>query len=184
MVSMVVLVIALIPAAKTAYSFIGREQAFPLLIDFSSSWYKNFISTNHAKLTVVKAPDAWQAAAGKLVAKVTLDRAKYPGIEFADLHPDWSGFSYFTLKIYSSNPAPFRLVVRIHDEKHNFKLNDRFNRRLIIVPGENVVRIPLKTIRTAPLRRDLDMQAVKALILFAPRVHGSLEFYLSDIRLN
>jgi hypothetical protein len=181
--SMVVLTVALMPLAKVSYAYIGREQAFPLLLDFSSGWYKTFVSTNHAKLTVVTAPREWREASGKLVAEVTLHKAKYPGIEFTDLHPDWSGYSYLVLSIYSTTPRPFPLVIRIHDENHNFALHDRFNRRLAIVPGENRVRIPIEAIRTAPLRREMDMSAIKTVILFSPVPQHPLTFQLSNLRL-
>lgn len=182
--SVSVLLAALFPAAKITYAYVGREQAFPLLLDFSSSWYKNFISANHAQLTVVAAPGEWQAAPGQRVAKLTLHKARYPGIECEDLHPDWTGFTDFSLSIFSPNPIPFPLIIRIHDQKHTFAMNDRFNRRLLIVPGENVIRIPLAVIQAAPARRRMDMQAIKAMILFAPGLKQDTTVYLSDIRLN
>jgi VanZ family protein len=182
--SVSVLLAALFPAAKITYAYVGRELAFPVLMDFTSRWHGSFVSTNHAQLNVVAAPQDWQAASGKLVAKLTLHKARYPGIECKDLHPDWTGFTDFSMSIFSPNPTPFPLIIRIHDQKHTFAMNDRFNRRLLIVPGENVIRIPLAAIQAAPARRRMDMQAIKAVILFAPGLKQDTTVYLREIRLN
>jgi hypothetical protein len=182
--SLLILVAAMIPAARISYAYIERERAFPLLLDFTSSCYHHFLSTHHAQVTVVTAPREWVQAAGQSVARVTLHPGRYPGIEVADLHPDWTGFAVLSMKLYSPQNMPFPLVIRIHDRQHNFALSDRFNRRLTIMPGENIVRIPLRAIQTAPRQRKMDMQAIKAIILFAPGLKQDTTFYVSDLRLT
>jgi len=77
-----------------------------------------------------------------------------------------------------------RLVIRIHDSKHNQQYNDRFNRGIDIKQGENRVRIPLENIRTSPAFRDLNMKEIAGMILFAANIEQPVDFYISNIWLD
>lgn len=182
--STAIMIMALVPLGKLAFAYIKRDQSFPVLVDFDSSWYQKFMSTNFTNLIVVSAPVGWGQEPGKLVAMVNMQQTEYPGIVFEELQPDWTDYDYLNFKMYSTNPDSFVLVVRVHDKKHNNNLNDRFNKRIDILQGENVARIPIETIRVAPKHRKINMEEIEELILFAVRPEKPVGFYLSNIWLD
>jgi hypothetical protein len=182
--SLMVLISALYPLARLTHVYYQRHQAFPVLVDFGSGWFSDFVTARHATLEVVAAPDDWIQEAGKSVARITLQRAKYPGIELGEPSPDWTGYSHLNFKIYSPNRDELTLAIRIHDREHNLQYSDRFNRRINIKPGENQVRITLQSIRTAPANRQMNMKEIAGMILFAAQPQKPLIFYLSNIRLD
>jgi VanZ family protein len=184
LISVLVLGLALYPLSRLACFYYERHEAFPVIIDFSSAWFNDFVSTKNAELVVVTAPEEWAQEAGKLVARITLKPAKYPGFHIDEPAPDWTGYSNLNLKIFSTNRDEFTLVIRIHDRQHNQQFNDRFNYRLNIKPGQNIVRIGLQSVLAAPAHREMNMQEIAGVVLFAVEPKKPLEFYLSDIWLD
>ena len=182
--SIVMLVLALFPLSRLTYVYYQRHQAFPMLVDFESRWFNDFVTTTHAELAVVAAPDEWDQESGRSVARITLHQAKYPGFDFEEPPPDWSGFSNLNFKIFLTSPDEMALVIRIHDREHNQQQNDRFNHRIHIKHGENVVRIALESIRTAPAHRNMNMKEIAGVILFAVQPEKPLVFYLGNIWLD
>jgi hypothetical protein len=184
LISVLVLGLALYPLSRLVYFYYERHEAFPVIIDFSAAWFNDFVSTNNAELVVVTAPEDWTQEAGKSVARIILKPAKYPGFHIDEPEPDWTGYSNLNLKIFSKKRNEFTLVIRIHDRQHNQQFNDRFNYRLNIKPGQNIVRIGLQSVLAAPAHREMNMQEIAGVVLFAVEPKKPLEFYLSDIWLD
>lgn len=184
LVSSMVLISALYPLARVAIVSVEREAAFPVVVDFSSGWWRSFVATDHAQISIVPAPDEWREMSGKPVARVTLDRGLYPGIKVVEPQPDWSGYDYLNFTVFSDNSAAMILTIRVHDKRHNQRYSDRFNRAITVRRGENTVKIPLADIRTAPANREMDMKEIAELMLFTGRLKTSESFYISNIWLN
>lgn len=182
--SLLLLITALIPASGLLLSQIQRDRAFPVLIDFDAQWPQAYLSIQNARLSRVDAPDSWPAYANTTVAQITLQPAPYPGITLEEPSSDWSGFSRLAFHVYSEEPQAYRLTLRIHDRQHNYRFEDRYNATFTIVPGDNLIHIPIETIRSAPATRAMDMTAIKNLMIFAIGPERPLQFYLSDIQLK
>jgi hypothetical protein len=182
--SVTVLILALLPLTRLTLDYYQRQQAFPVLVDFKAGWFNDFVTTLHAILEPVAAPEDWIQESGKQVAKITLLPAKYPGLHVEEPSPDWTGYSHLNFRIFSANPDDLTLFIRIHDREHNHRYNDRFNHRIHIKPGDNNVRIGLQSIRTAPVNRQMNMKEIAGVILFTAQPQKPLQFYLSDIWLD
>ena len=178
------LVASLYPLANLVYAYQIRNQAFPVIADFTARWSKPFLQLQHASLEEVDPPREWTAAAGQKSAWLTLLPARYPGVSIIEPVPDWSAYQYISLDLYSGNPEPYDLVMRVHDQLHDNSLPDRFNRRFTIHPGNNHLRVPLKTIQTAPATRDMDMAKISGIILFASDIAAPVNFHASVLRLE
>jgi VanZ family protein len=183
-VSVVVLILALLPLARLTIIYIQRYQSFPVLADFKSGWINEFLTPNHSDLKIVNAPDDWMGKTREMVARIILYPAQYPGLEFYEPQPDWTGYTNLNFKIFSRHSVPISLILRIHDIKHNNQYTDRFNRTISIKPGETTVRIPLTEIKSAPERREMEMSQIDGLIVFVAQLDKTVKFYLGNIWLD
>lgn len=184
LIGLIALSLALFPISRLTYVYYQRYQAYPIIMDFNSGWFNDFVSTQDAKLVVVAAPDDWIQESGKSVAAITLQPTQYPGFHIDEPASDWAGYSYLNFKIFSTNPNEATLVIRIHDRPHNQQFNDRFNRRIKIRHGENVFRVDLKSVQNAPTQREMNMKVIAGVELFAVEPREPLKFYLSNIWLD
>lgn len=182
--SLLLLLAGLLPLIGLSASYLQRDRAFPVLIDFDADWNRSFISTQDSRLQLVPAPPSWQQTGNKRAGLITLYPAQYPGLALHDPVGDWTGYSYLSFHIYSENPQEYTLTLRIHDRQHNWRYEDRFNTRLSIQAGDNLFHIPLEKIRSAPKGREMDMTAISNMTLFAVEPEHPLQFYLSNVRLE
>jgi hypothetical protein len=183
-VGVTVIMAALLPLAWVSNAYYQRYHAFPVLLDFESGWFKYFIITCDSELAVVAAPEEWANESGKSVAMVTLHQAQNRVLDFEEPQPDWTGYSYLNIKIYSMNPDPFRLTIRVHDKQHNQRYRDRYNHGININKGENSVRIPLEVVQSAPSGRKMNMMEIAGIILFAAQLDKTANIYLGNIWLD
>lgn len=182
--SLVVLVAALYPLARLTYVYNQRNQAFPTLIDFGSSWFENYIVTQNATLKVVAAPDNWTTESGKLIARITLHRAKYPGLHLREPLPDWRGYTHLHFKILSPKSARLSLAIRFRNNNSIQKSYDQIIHGINIKPGNNTVRIALQNTQVAPGIHQLNMKEITGVLLYGVQLKKTLIFYLSNIWLD
>ena len=183
-VSLIIAVIALMPAATLSFEYYSRYQCFPVVVDFSSNCGSYFVSTHHADITIEKNPQGWRAQHTGPVAKVTLHRAQYPGIEIVEPPPDWSQYRQLNIELYSEQVQPFFMSLRINDEKHNNELQDRFNGKIRVNPGDNKIQISLDQIKMAPKGREMNMHAIKGMIIFMASPQKDYQYYLGAVWLD
>jgi hypothetical protein len=88
------------------------------------------------------------------------------------------------IEVFSELPAPQLIVIRIDDLYHNNEHSDRFNKAINIVLGLNHINIPLDDIRQAPVGRELDLRAIKTLLLFAVNPPKAFSLYQDNFRLK
>lgn len=171
-IGIVALAVAAAPVTRAAMKYQQRDERFPVLADFTERYDRYFILQRSAEFSPAPMPDSWASRAGEQAMHVQFFDGDYPGLDFIEMPPDWSGYS--TLAIDLTNPAQHGLqfVVRVHDAAHNKQMSDRFNRLLELSPGtRRVFRIPLQDIAAAPRTRALDLHQVAGMIIF--RVDGS-----------
>ena len=166
-VGLVALALAAAPVTRAAIKYQQRDARFPVLADFTGRYDRYFIFQQWAEFSPASMPEAWASRAGERAMHVQLLEGPYPGMDFIELPPDWSGYS--TLAIDLTNPTQngLQLVVRVHDAAHNKDVSDRFNRVLELPPGaRQVFRIPLQDVATAPRTRVLDLHQIAGMIIF------------------
>ncbi|MBA3612953.1 MAG: hypothetical protein H0W49_08580 [Nitrospirales bacterium] len=177
-------VIALSPVLFWSYAYWDRAVRFPSLVQFSSSWEMMFVKGRDSALQIVPSPLGWGKPRVDTVGHVVFYPKHYPGIRLKEPYPDWRGFSRFHFEVYSELPRVQSLVIGIHDAQHNNDYADRFNRVITISPGLNHINIPLDDIRHAPVGRELDLRAIKAIRLFAISPPEEFSLYVDNFRLE
>jgi len=184
LLAVVLLVASLASLALLARADLMRAAAFPRICDFESSWEAEFYDTHGADLTAAALPETWWTDGNRRAGRLTFHPGTYPGFHIKELSPDWRGYDRLCMDVYSEEPSPRELVVRVHDRDHDNALSDRFNRAIRIQPGVNPISIPLSEVRTAPESREMDMAAIHGLSIFAVRPDTAFTVYLDAIRLE
>lgn len=160
------------------------DEKAPVIADFESFWWHKVMwANNKAILERVNAPDAWSNDSQVGLVHFPAG-ARYPGISFAYMTPNWEKSESLSFELYSEQANDFFVIVRVHDRYHKNLHHDRFNRRLLVKPGHNSYTVSLDDIRHSPRDRELDTEHVADLMFFMayPKEHISL--YIDNIRLN
>jgi hypothetical protein len=152
---------AIYPLASLSWHYLGRNAAFPVIMDLQADWAAAFLRPDAARLT--PAPDT----CGPAFSALQLLPAPYPGIYILEPGPDWRGYRYLSIELHSANPTPVNLSLRVHDRAHNNEYSDRFNHILTVAPGTHRYRISLEDISNSPAGRKLDLGNIAGVKLFS-----------------
>ncbi|WP_116808676.1 hypothetical protein [Steroidobacter cummioxidans] len=180
-IGIVALIVAAAPVTRAAIKYQQREGRFPVVADFTERYDRYFILQQSAEFSQAKLPEPWASKAGEEAMHVQLLDGPYPGLDFIELRPDWSGYSALAVDLTNPTPLALHLVLRVHDAAHNNQPTDRFSRRFELPPRtRQVIRIPLQDVAAGPSTRELDLRNVAEMIIFrtddSPRAN---ELYLS-----
>jgi len=181
-----VLVMSISVILPAYYWHLERTQKalFPVLFDFEASWQSEFIRPRFgAHFGRVRAPAGW-AGNTSFVARLDIAQGAYPGLDFEHLPADWRGYDHLYLDVFSKQPAPVSMTLRIHDHAHTQQYEDRFNRSFSIKPGMNKLLISLQHVKNAPRDREMHMDQIAELMLFAVDPDNAFSLYLDNIRLD
>lgn len=166
-VGIVSLAVAAAPVTRAAIKYQQRDERFPVLADFSQRYDRYFILQKSADFSPVIVPEAWRKQAGETALRVRLLDGAYPGMDFIELLPDWSGYSTLAVDLINPTPLDLQLLLRVHDAAHNNQPDDRFGKRILLPAGSReVIRIPLHEIAAGPKGRRLDLKQIAGMILF------------------
>ena len=180
----IIIVNALVPTLVWAYAYWDRAKRFPKILEFSTNLEMKFVKSVDSKLGVGHPPDGWKKLSEDQVGKVIFYPKTYPRIRLDDPFPDWRGFTYFSLYIFSTLSKPQPIVIQIVDNHYQKKSSDQYNKAFTILPGLNQIRIPLEDIRRAPKAREMDMSAIKRIMFYARKPRESFVLYIDDLRLE
>jgi hypothetical protein len=183
-VAALLVLVNLVPVAIWAESYRRRAMRMPALYRLESQWDLMFTEANGAKLEIVPAPDGWAGKEDRQVGRITFGPYRFPGVIFKEPYPDWSDYGHLALDLYSEEDRVIDLVLRIDDEHCNDFVEDRFNWRMKLPPGRHSLRISLEEVRSAPEDRELDLTAIKAMILFAVVPEKGTRLYLAGMKLE
>lgn len=173
------------PLAAAVNAYLHREQAFPVLADFTQRIDTFFITPHWATVDLRPLPQQWARRPGELAMRVSFAAGRWPGVDFAEPQPDWSG--YRTLAIDITNPVGDELILgfRVHDVHHDQRYADRFNRTLRVPPlTRTVLRIPIADIRSGPLTRAMDLQRIADYLMFRSSESVVGEMYVAGVWLE
>ena len=181
----VLLGVAFVPVAATGVAYLSRNAAFPRICSFQSYWESFFLETSVLELTLSYLPEELQGdAPDNLVGR--LEFAAGPGnrLMLVEPFPDWSGHDTLAFELYSPLDRPVNLGLRIDDADHDTTHRDRFNLRIRVTPGRNEIRVPLEDVREAPATRQMAMDRIRKVVLFAGAPETPFLLYVDDFRLE
>lgn len=124
------------------------------------------------------------AVVGDHCLRVALDTSTYSGTGTYRLPRDWSDYDSLVFWLCNPDTDSLPLTLRIDDRRHDQRYEDRFNRRVFADPGWHKISIPLDAVRRAPQDRELDLNDVFQVYLFATRLPAPRVIYLDEFRLQ
>ena len=182
--SLMITLAVLVPVALLASAYQLRNEAFPMVCDFESRWERKFIDVDEARLQIVDAPDLWVEAKGGYVGRVDFRVARYPGFSILEPYPDWSGYGVLVFEVLSELDTAVSLNIRIEDERHSGEYDDRYTGTFKVLPGASQIRIPLSEVRKAPLLREHDMTAIRAIQVYAVSPLERFSLYFDNVHVE
>ena len=166
------------PPLLTASAIIARWHKFPVIADFSSSLDTRLCSASNARFRRIYLKKRF---AGLVEFN---KRAQFSAFAIIGPFPDWSRYKYLAFRVDSDKSKPIHLYLRINDAEHNNDYADRYNAQLLILPGGNDIRIPLEAIKRSPGKRQMNMKAIHAIVLFVMQPEESFPLVIDDFRLE
>ena len=127
------------------------------------------------------------AAYGQSSMKVDLTTDLYSGTGSTELPRDWRGYEKLVFEIYNPGPESLRLTCNLADTIHElegYKYSDRFTRSLLINVGWSHQEIRLEEVRLAPQNREMDLENMYRVVLFASNLKQPKVIYLDYFRLE
>ncbi len=182
---LLLLLLGFYPVISLSVAYIDRYKSFPRLTEFGASWNTRFVSLQRAILTgITEGHDIHSTDVNVHGARLTLLPGTYPGITIVETTADWTGYTSLLFSVFSQLDEPVAVVLRIHDRRHNFEFNDRYNQRLVVKPGRNDYQIPLRDVQNAPVARVMDMQQIASIMLFCIDLKTPITLDISDFWLE
>ena len=178
----VVILIAVIfeaaPVGKAIMDEATARRSFPVLADFETPFEINRWR-GRANISI----NNEIAYNGKASMKVRLTTAKYSGVFMRYFPRDWKGYAYLHAAIYNESRQPLEITVRINDELHINRYNDRFNRVYLLRTGWNKISIPLERVKNAPKKRKMDLRRIRSFGFFVISQPVPKTIYIDNVRL-
>jgi len=182
-ISIFLLLSGMVPLYNLSIAYFQRNKAFPVLLDFQSGWSRYFYSLNKTLLVDLRLEDIIQNSKNIYKKRVVFLPGEYSGINYQEPVSDWSEWSYITFYIYIKNEPQMFIGLRINDKNHNNFYEDRYNKKIILNKGANIVRISLLDIKNSPKNRKMDMTSIQSMILFSMH-RDQKEIIMSNIILE
>ena len=158
---------------------------FPVIAQFSSQLDLYFGEPLSAQVSQVSLPSGLSRGGSATALRIESDGGSLQGWGHFEPVPDWSSFNLLKLDLTNPNERPLALSIRVHDEAHDNRVDDRFNYVLTLHAGERrVASIPLQDVRNGPRLRPLDLSHVAGIIVFAPSPLPGQQFLLQRIWLE
>lgn len=173
-------IIALWPLGIALWDETHARFQFPVLSNFSSPLEINrWAGSAHHLIQTL--PDK-----NKPSLKVIFNTDFYSGVGLEHFKRDWRDQQYLNLNIYNPNPVPLKLTLRIHDKKHidNYRFSDRYNHRFKIKLGNNLIKIAIKDIKTAPKTRLMNLKEILDISIFSIKYPKPMTVYIDSLYLS
>ncbi|MBI1425086.1 MAG: hypothetical protein GC149_16690 [Gammaproteobacteria bacterium] len=161
-------------------AFLHRQ--FPVLTDFSTPFELTRWDRNAAAIQIRKNPGTGQKSLA-----IEFRPAEYSTVTLQYFYPDWQGYKELILDVTNPESSDLPVVLRAHDilhKRHHYEMNDRFNRRLVIKPGHQIISVALEEIRKAPATRQMDMRHMEDLSIFTVQARSNRHLYINKIYLE
>jgi hypothetical protein len=151
-----------------------------ILASFETPWEMTRWSVDEARY----ARSREHVMQGEWSLCLDLEPGVYPGASLIWPTRDWSGHEQVAFDVWLDTFQPVALVVKVEDARHNHTYEDRYERPVRLVPGQQTIRIRLDEVRDAPQQRLLNLRHVKVLQVFVVRPSSPIRLYLDNLRLE
>jgi hypothetical protein len=173
---------SLIPFLKL--SLWWKVNQSPVLLNFERFWEDQIFSLDKdVSLQKVKASKYFNTKghAGKLVIN---SKEIYAGFSLNHAKSDWRNYSSLSWDIVLLYDQPISINLRIHDSIHNQEYNDRFNKKLTVLPGYNTFKVAISDIEAAPESRKMKMNKISNIKFFLKQAKANTTLYIDNIQLQ
>ena len=183
LLALTLLVASLILPAMDLITIYKRNANFPKLLTFDHPWESAFYAVDtNARFTILQAPPKMEN--GTKVGLISFISGQYPGLTIEDFVPDWSEYEYLYFEFFSEQPTPLLVNLRLQDKQHNNEFSDRFNKKLVILPGNNQFKISLHEIEHAPHSRKINLSQMDRLLFFMRKPQQPTQLFLDNLQLK
>ena len=169
------------------------RQAFPVIVDFEQSlqrsrFYKPETSDQALALGRVNEITNEENSAAQALEFVINAEQRYEGIELIHLVPEWSDYKTLHLRLMNSEliPQP-EVTIRVQDKTYfeqGKQFHDRYNQDFILHSNWNQIDIDLEAIRNAPLEREMAMDEIRYIGIYAIAALNPNSIYIDKIWLD
>lgn len=171
-----------LPVAEAASAYARRASAFPVILRFETQLDVYFVSTQGVRAEQRSLPRPWGRDDDPRSLRLRVTGGEFPGLALVEPQADWRGYRLLHLDITNPDDEPLSVTLRVHDQSHNNRLTDRFNRTFVLAGRtREVMSVPLADVEAAPEGRKLDLSRIASLIVFAagPGIRPGRTFYLT-----
>lgn len=180
-----VFLVALVPLGIVGLAYAQRKAEFPRLLDFQGYWETHFLEMHYAALTLAYTPEEWaDRPEGALAGEILFSAVDWPALEITEVEPDWTGYDRLVFEAFVPGEEPFDIRVRVDDRSSDNRFESRYSAGFELVPGANVITVPLADVRTGPAERDLDLRRIRRLFVIGRQPDRSRTVYLDAFRLE
>jgi hypothetical protein len=145
------------PFSVATVAYVHRQQAFPVLWRSDSALDQNFSNDNGPE---------------------------FPGLNIEEISSDWRGYDELQIRLHNLSPVAVDVFVRVHDRLHDNLPDDRYNEQFLLpAASQQTLRIPIRRIQNAPTRRQLDLRAMRGIIVFRGKTDSSHIILVNELRL-
>ena len=174
---------ATVMALANSWDCIQQYREFPQLSSFERPLELNAWEAHGA--TIIRSTD-WSTE-GKYSAAVAMGKEQYPSVNLEWFDGDWSDYSEVQLDLRNRGSEARVLILKVFDrehKQHNFDYDDRFHQEVQLAAGQEItVTVSLHEVRHAPATREMNMDEIKILELYAIEPNEAFVFYIDNVRL-
>ena len=172
----------LYPMALNMIDDIYQSKEFPFIL--SNKYSRELLRFNKKNINVDFVRNDFSVNGNDNIFKLKFFPGKFSTAELTTGVENWVGYNYLFFRIFNPNSASKTLAIRIDDSVHKksgYLYSDRYNKRLIIHPGWNEIKINLDEIKNAPLDRKMIMEKIDQILLFKSNLNKTLVLYLDQM---
>jgi hypothetical protein len=182
LIVILLIIIELIPPFRAVIDEIMAKRQFPVLSSFEVPLEIERWESDHSAVRTME-----QVYEGKHACRISLNTEEYSGFALKYFPGNWEGYDSLFFALFNPLTEPLSVTCRIHDWQHVLNkepYKDRFNRRLVLHLGWNLIKISLAEVKNAPANRTMDLKRIINLGIFATRLSYPIDIYVDDVRLN
>lgn len=120
---------------------------------------------------------------GRRALLVHLKPGLYPGVEIHDPPGDWRDGDALEFTVAAPAAEGDTLHLRIDDADSREDYDRRYEGRIRLAGGPQLVRIPLSEIAAAPAKDPLDLSRITKIVIYLYRSDRDVDMTIDDIRL-
>lgn len=179
----------LYPVGQEWYAGRFRAKQFPVLGSFETSaelhvWkargWAMIDSVEPARLDLSNK----YFSQGNRSLRIQTSAGNWTGVKYLAGDMDWGRFKSLAFDTYNTGEE-FPLHIRIADrDSSDSSYHSRYNKVITVLPGWNMIRIPMVEIISGPKERLLNIQAIRKITLCTGEKGPSRVFFIDHVRLE